>query len=80
MSGIVKGNWNLVHAASAASSKDTSVYSFLDIPWKCAARIGGLTALIYYLMNDRGNPEQDIAIAGWLAGLSDILVPKKKQV
>jgi hypothetical protein len=76
MAGVVKGNWNIMHAQDSATSKDTSLPSFLNIPWMCAARIGGLTALIYSVMEYKGNPKQALAVAAWLGGASELFVPK----
>lgn len=77
LAGAVKGNWDIMHAQDAATNKDTTLASFFNIPWLCAARIGGLTALIYSLMDYKGNPKQALAVAAWTAGLSEMFVPKQ---
>ena len=75
LAGLVKQNWNLVQASASATTKDGTVMDFFKLPWMCAARIGGLTALLFTYMPLRGGEaKESLAIAAWLAGLSELAV------
>lgn len=76
--GLVKGNYNITNSSGTVSDDWNFMAHIKDIPWLCAARIGGLTYLVYNWYRPGNTELTNIGLSGFVAGLSEFVVPDNR--
>ena len=76
--GIVKGNYNITNSSGTSSDDWNLMEHVKAIPWLCAARIGGLTYLVYSWYRPGNTELTNVGLSGFVAGLSEFFVPDNR--
>ena len=73
--GMIKGNYNITNSSGTVSEDWSLMEHIKDIPFMCAARIGGLTYLVFNWYRPGNTELTNVGLSGFVGGLSEFFVP-----
>jgi len=73
--GLVKGNYDITNSSGTVDDDWNLMEYVKAIPWLCAARIGGVTYLVYNWYRPGNTELTSLGLSGFAGGLTEFLVP-----